>query len=245
MPAHDSANVAHVAVTDHRILRRPDAAAPRVKALPPGAAPLVAYRPGPHAPEPAELARDATLALGDEFARVGGPPDAGRRIEAQLELSLRRWPGDAPAWITRSRVHAALGDAGRAVEAARAAAALNPESELAFSQLAAAAVAAQEFEAAGEAAGKLIALNPSSVDHRLTRASAYFSANDWARAEADCRAALATQPVRPTARFMLAVCLHKRGDGEGARREFDLALKLTPGAEMRKRLTQWYGQLTR
>jgi Tfp pilus assembly protein PilF len=245
MPAQDSSNVAHVAVTDHRIPRRPAPTGPRVKSLPPGEAPLVAYRPGPHAPDPAERARDAAIALGDEFARVGGPPEAGRRAEAELERLLLRWPDDAPAWLTRSRVRAALGDGSAALDAARSAVALNPGSEVALTQLAGAAVAAQEFDAAVEATGKLIALNPSSADHRLTRATAYFSSSDWAKAEADCREALTIQPVRGNARFMLAVCLHKRGDAVGARREFDLALKLTPGAAMRRQLTQWYGELTR
>jgi Flp pilus assembly protein TadD len=69
--------------------------------------------------------------------------------------------------------------------------------------------------------------------------------NDWQKAEAECRAALAIQPVRPNARFMLAVCLHKRGDPAGGRREFDLAIKLTPSQEMRAKLVEWFDQLTR
>ena len=72
MPRRDSSNVAHVAVTDHRIRKRPDEAdAARKKMLGPGQTPLVAYRPGPHAPNAAERERDLVIALGNECAVAG------------------------------------------------------------------------------------------------------------------------------------------------------------------------------
>ena len=245
MPRSDSSNVAHVAVTDHRIPRRPTPAAPRAKVLAAGQLPLVPYRPGPHAPAPAERERDLAVALGDHCARTGAPPDLFGLVELRLDRALRTWPTDGAAWVSRSRVHTARGDSVRAIETARKAVKLNADSEVALIQLAAAAVAAEEYDAAIRAADRLIALNPSSADHRLTRATAYFSLRDWERAEADCRAALEVQPVRPNARFMLAVCRHRRGDPVGGHRELNLALKLTPSPEMRTTLTGWYAQLIR
>lgn len=245
MPRGDSSNIAHVAVTDHRIPRHPDPGGPRAKGLAPGRTPLVAYRPGPHAPDPADRDRDLGIALGDECARGGASPDLWWVIERKLDRALAAWPADGAAWLARSRVHAARGDGVRAVAAARAAVGLNPESEVGLIQLAGAAVAADDYETAAAAATRLIGLNPSSADHRLTRATAYFALKDWARAEADCRAALGIQPMLPKARFMLAVCVHQRGDAAGGRRELDLAVKLTPGPEMRATLSKWYGQLTR
>ncbi len=245
MPARDSSNVAHVAVTDHRIMKRPDAGGVRAKVLAPGQQPLVAYRPGPYAPSAAERERDLAIALGNEMARTGAAPDRWRQLDARLDRVLRRGPDDGPAWLTRSRSYTARGEGERAIEAARAAVALNPESEVALGQLAAAALAAEEYELVIRTAQKLIALSPSSADHLVTRATAYFSLKDWARAQDDCRAALAIQPVRPNVRFMLAVCLHKGGDAGAGRRELDLVLKLTPTPEVRAKLTDWYGQLTR
>lgn len=245
MPARDSSNVAHVAVTDHRIMRRPDAGGPRARSLAPGQLPLVPYRPGPHAPAAAERDRALAIALGDECARGGAPPDLLHLAAARLDRALDAGPTDGPVWLTRSRVHAAQGDGLRAVEAARSAAGLDRDSEVALNQLAGAAMAADDYETAIRTADTLIALNPSSADHRLTRATAYFSRNQWEQAEADCRAALAIQPVRPNARFLLAVCRHKQGDPAGARRELDLALKLTPAPEMRTNLSRWYAQMTR
>jgi len=245
MPRRDSSNVAHVAVTDHRIMRRPDTGDARTKVLAAGQTPLVAYRPGPHAASAAERERDLAIALGDECARSGAPPGLWAFVEARLDRALDLWPADAPTWITRSRVRAARGDGPRAVEAARNAVAIKPDSEVALIQLAGAAIAADDYESAARAAERLITLNPSSADHRLTRATAYFSLKDWAKAEENCRAVLAIQPVRPNARFMLAVCVHKRGDAAGGKRELDLALRLTPSSEVRATLSKWYAQLTR
>ena len=95
-----------------------------------------------------------------------------------------------------------------------------------------------------ETATRLVALNPSSAEHLLSRASAHLFLGDWEKAEADCRAALAIQPLQANARFLLAVCRHRRGDPAGARAEFDLAAKLTPEAG-REQLAEWYRQLTR
>ncbi len=245
MPARDSSNVTHVAVTDHRIMKRPDEGNPRAKVLPQGQMPLIAYRAGPHAPPASERERDLAIALGNEFARNRTSPDRWRVIEAELNRTLRRWPGDAPAWVARSRVFAAQGRGEFAVEAARVGVAFIPDSEVALTQLAGAAIEANDFELAIQTTEKLVALNPSAPEHLLTRATAYFSLLDWERAEEACRAALDIQPVRPNARFMLAVCRYKRGDAAGGRRELDLAIKMTSNAEMRATLAEWYRQLTR
>lgn len=245
MPARDSSNVTHVAVTDHRIMRRPDSGQPRAKVLGANQMPLVPYVFGPHAPDGSERNRDYAIALGNEFTRGGASPDRLRAAELALERSLERWPNDGTAWLTLSRVHGVRGASARAVEAARSAVALNANSEVALIQLAGVEIAAEDFVGAARTAESLIALNPSSADHRLTRATAYFSLKDWAKAEEECRASLTIQPVRPSARFMLAVCLHKRGAAAAGRQELDLALKLTPAPEMRTQLTAWYEQFTR
>jgi tetratricopeptide (TPR) repeat protein len=244
MPRLDSSNVVHVAITDHRIMRKPDAGGAKAKALGPGRTPLVPYRSGPHAPAAVERDRDFAIALADECVRSGAPAGLWQAVETQLDRVSDMWPADSQVWIARSRVYGARGNGRRAIDAANTAVELVPESEVALIQLAGAAMAADDFATAIHAAGTLIALNPSSADHRQTRATAYFSLNDWAQAESDCRAALAIQPVRPNARFMLAVCLHQRGDAAGGRRELDLAIKLTPSPEMRDKLSRWYAELT-
>ncbi len=245
MPARDSSNVVHVAITDHRISRRPEPGRSRAAALPPGAMPLVGYRAGPHAPSAEERERDRMIALGNEFGRGGATPDRLRTVADGLDRALGRWADDGAAWVARSRVHQARGEVARAVAAARSAVALNPASEAALVQLAGAAVAARDYESAVRAADTLIALNPSSADHVLTRASALFGLHDWVRAEADARAALAIQPVQPKARLIVAVCRHHLGDPAAGRRELELALALAPSFELRAALAASYAQSTR
>ncbi|HSQ54300.1 MAG TPA: tetratricopeptide repeat protein [Gemmata sp.] len=245
MPTRGSSNVVHVAITDHRIMRRPDEGTPQGKMLSPGEMPLVAYHAGPHAPEAAERERDLAIALGNEFVRSGTSPDRWDVVEFKLDSWLQRHPGDWNGWITRSRMFIGRGEARSAVEAAHRAVELHPDSETALVQLAGAAVDGSEYKEAVEAASRLIALNPSSSDHRLTRASAYFFLEEWDKTEADCRAAIAIHPIQANARFMLAVCRHKRGDAESARQEIDLALKMTPDDEGRTRLAKMYDAATR
>jgi tetratricopeptide (TPR) repeat protein len=245
MPRRDSANVAHTALTDHRILKRPDSGAPRHGRLPPGEFPLVPYPPGPHAPPATERERDRAIALANEFARSRPPGELGLATGMMLEDSLRRWPRDGAALLARSRAHASRGNAAGAVEDARAAVALEPDLEVALVQLAGAAVAADNYELAIQSADRLVTLSPSSVDHRITRAVAYFSLEEWAKAATDCRAALAIQPLHPNARFTLAVSLHKQGDAPGGRRELEAALRLTPKPQAREFLAESYRKLTR
>src|SRR5262245_1211428 len=245
MPHRDSANIAHVAVTDHRLMKRPDAGGARAKVLGPGLTPLVACPPGPHAPAGAERDRDFAIALGNELSRGGASSALGASADARLDRVLGMWPADGATWITRSRVRVSRGDARGGLEAAHTAVGLCPASEVALIQLASAAIAAEDYDSAARAAERLIDINPSSSDHRLTCATAYFWMKDWERAEANCRAVLAIQPLRPNARFMLAVSLHRRGDAAGSRREFDLALALTPSADTRAQLVRWYDELVR
>ena len=245
MPKQPSTNVAHVAVTDHRIRRVPDGGGAKSNVLPAGAPPLVAYRAGPHAPPPAERDRDFAIVLANEYARTGTSPDRWRSSFALLDAALARWPDDGAARLALSQALVRHRDGPGAIGAARAAVARAPASEVALIQLAGAALAADDNETALEAATKLIDLNPTSVDHRLSRASARLARNDWPGIEADARAALALEPTRGNARFLLAVALHKRGDATGAKREFDLVLKVTPDPATRANLTKWFASATK
>jgi tetratricopeptide (TPR) repeat protein len=245
MTKRESANVAHTALTDHRILKRPDSGAAKSQNLPPGQFPLVAYAPGPHAPPPWERDRDWAIALGNEFARTNPPLYLWLPAEAKLDHSLRRWPADGPLLLARSRAFLSRGNPKGGVEVAQVAVALEPDSEVALVQLAGAAVAADDFALAVRTADKLIPLNPSSIDHRLTRAVAYLYLNDWQKAESDCREALAIQPLHPNGHFMLAVCLHKQGNPIAGQRELDIALRLAPTPQVRSALLDEYRRLTR
>jgi hypothetical protein len=247
MPRGDSSNIAHASVTDHRVLRRPvEAAAPR--ALPPGAAPLVAFRSSPYSPPEAERER----ALGVALAHVAGklPPGSPTRslvdemARDRLDASLKKWRGDAEAWAALSAARAG-GDAGERLDAAEKAARLAPESEVALTQLAEAALAAGRADRTAEVATRLVAMNPSSVEPLLLRARAFAEQNDWEKAESDCRAALRIHPLHQGARLLLGICRHHRGDPAGGRREAETAATLATSPQQAAALRDWYRRATR
>ncbi|HET6574017.1 MAG TPA: tetratricopeptide repeat protein [Fimbriiglobus sp.] len=243
MPKADSSNIAHAAITDHRVRRRPGAD-DRTPARQTAGAPFVPYRPGPHAPEEAERDRDWAIAVGRV---VGGNPAArslGRPVVERLTAALARWPRDAEAWEVLASVRGAAGDGPGAVEAARSAVAAAPESESALSRLALEATQAGDLDAALRAADRLVELNPTAVNHRLTRANVYIRRRDWANAEADAKAVLAIQPLYWKARLFQAVCRHHRGDPAGAKAEAAVAAGLIPSESVRAAYLRWFREQT-
>lgn len=241
MPARDSSNIVHAAVTDHRVPRRPGTA-PAPPPVP-GEPPLVAYAAGPHAPPSAERDRDRAVAFGQEVVRAhaGGSvdPELVRATRAQLEATLERWPGDAPAWGALAGVHLARRDPAAAVVAARRAVALAPDSDPYRARLVEAATAAEDFALAAAAAEPLVARNPGSADHRAALATALVCLKRWDRAEAEARAALAVHPLHSGARLIAATCRSRLGDPAAARTELDRALRFAPAAG-RAATTDWF-----
>ena len=246
MPKAGSANIAHASVTDHRVLRRPTRPTPSAGAKP-GAVPLVAFGGTPQ-PEPG-AGRDLGVALGRLALRQpqGSPQErvAGRSAQDRLTASLAVWPGDADAWVALAYARSALGESDGRLAAATRAARLAPDSEAALMEVAAAALAAGQTERAVQAATALIAMTPSSTEHRLSRASAYALKRDWPAAEADCRAALKLQPLHPMARLILAVGLNRQGNSEAGQREVEAAVGLATDPQQKKAYRDWYQRETR
>jgi predicted CXXCH cytochrome family protein len=250
MPKSDSSNIVHAAVTDHRVLRRPQPASPRTSPAPPDAVPLAPFLPGPNAPPEAERERDLGVAL----TRIYPPELDGvreyrsaiaRLAEPRLLESLKIWPGDAVAWTALGAARYARGDVGGSLEACRAAVKLDAKSESALAALAFAATQAGDFDTALRAADELIRMNPSSTEHRLTRAAANLLQKEWARVEGDCRAALEIYPLLAEARLLTAVARHHQGDRVAARREFEAALRLSHNPRQKAVYEGFYRQHTR
>ena len=228
------------------IPRRPGTPdAPRT--LPPGATPLVPFRAGPHAPPPAERERDLGIAL----ARLAGRTPGGVRHTVgafaadRLTASLGVWRGDAPAWLALSTARAARGEGRDRLEAATAAAATAPESDLALGELADAATASTRLDVALDAANKLVERNPRAVDYLLIRAVVFHRQKEWEKAEVDCRAALRIHPLHAKAHLYLGVVRHRRGDAADGRREFDTAMRLATTEWQQEGFLDWFERETK
>ena len=247
MPRPASANIPHTSITDHRVPRTSTTRSPTPRGLPFGTPPLVRFRVGPLSPPPEELERDLGIAL-SRFAAIAPPKviaasDVRWMAAERLKASLARWPGDAVAWEARAAAYTKE-DAAEKFKAASTAVALAPQSESALIALVEAADRAGHRDVALDAAGKLIGMSPTSTNAFLARAFVYLSSGDWAKAEADCRAALRIQPIHPEAHLYLAICLFKLGDLQGSEREAETAARLEANPHERAYLRSWYQRAT-
>ena len=240
MPRADSTSIAHASVTDHRILRKPGPALPP-KGLPPGANPLVAFRPDVAHPE---MDRDLGIALARLAANLTPGSTAqwlmGKQARERLLVHLSNHKGDVDAWIAMGMARGACGEPKERLAAAENAAKLAPDSEVALAAVAEAALANGRFDRAEEASTKLIGMSPRSVEHYATRATARALRKQWAKAEEDCRAALAIHPLHPQSRLILAACLHGQGNAEAGKIEAETAYGLATKPAQKSAFRDWF-----
>ncbi|HEV2970494.1 MAG TPA: tetratricopeptide repeat protein [Pirellulales bacterium] len=249
MPRLTSSNVAHTSITDHQIPRKPDVQS-KHRGLLPGAIPIVAFPIGPHVPTVAEQERDLGIAMARAISHIPAEETEIRQVIAsmsasRLTASVSTWRGDTPAWMALSRAQETLNDVRSRLDSATTAAALAPESDEAQGKLAAAAAAAGKLDIALAAANETVRMSPTSVEAFLIRAWVFLLQQDWVRAEADCRAALAIHPLHPRAHLLLGICRYRRGDPTGGGREADLAASLATTPQLRTNFRDLYRSQTR
>jgi predicted CXXCH cytochrome family protein len=245
MPRAASSDVAHAAVTDHRILRSPGKA-PRTKPeLGPGDAPLLAFHRDPvRGPDP-ELDRDLGLALvqvSDRFDPRYEETLLGR-ARVLLKRALDRAPGDVAAAAGQGRALVTLQRPAEGLAVLEQAVARAPRDETALHGAARAALALRRLDAALGYARRLVEVNPWSADYRALLASIQAEREDWDGALEAARAALALDPADIKARTVLVSRHLARNDRAAARAEFGRLLALGPPQEADLRI--WFEKRTR
>lgn len=249
MPSLESSNIAHAAVTDHRVLRKSDRGMrpEGVMALLPGELPLALFRDGHDAPNDVSAKRDLGLGLIEWLGRnwSGGPVPGGldERALGLLDESLGVWPDDVPALEARAY---ALGMTGRLTEARAAfeeTLARAPRRETTLVYAAHVAQAAGLVEAPITYWERAIAVNPWSWRYHHHLADRLAEAKQWERATAACAAALRLNPTNVDTRKILIACLLRLGDPVKARSELEAVLALEP--LKRKEWQTWFTELTR
>jgi Flp pilus assembly protein TadD len=241
MPPIATSDIAHTALTDHRILRRPDDEAP---APPPGAGAgemrLVYFRRGERVNlrEPA-LARDNGVAL-MQLARQPMPAALHRRFSQEalplLRTALDDWPGDVPAREAEALALRLQGRSEEALSACEAVLARAPGRELTLSDAASIAEQLGRRRAAIDYLRRAAAVNPWHPEYRASLARLLAEDEEWAAAVPECEAALRLAPTDGATRQVLIRCCLRAGDKERAAREFDDLLTLQPrgAADLRR-----------
>jgi len=240
MPRSSSTDIAHVAVTDHRILRQPDREPPP-PAPRPGEALLIPFHRAPATAGEEEQARDLGLGL-MEFAAQAPPGPVrgsiGRLALPLLEKATAAAPDDLSAWeaLGRSRRFCdRLPDALGAYEAALARA---PGRELAVTEAAGVAGQMGKIDLAIDYWQRGIRISPRRPHYHHQLALLLLRREQIAEALEHCETALRLNPASVEARVLEVVCLLKKGQKEQARTAFDRLMALKPVKE--EELRRWF-----
>ena len=240
MPKAASTSIVHTAVTDHRVLRRPDPGPAAKESIPPGELPLTAFGSPPRWPADPERERDLAVTLA---GRPQLDPALARQVADRLQAFTEHHRGDAAAWEALATVRPVLGDAAAALAAAEAAVRARPEGEKALGIAAEAALRAGRPDRAREYATRAVAANPGDPQHRFTLATALMDEGRFADAERELEALLAVTPNHPLARASRAVCWYKQGRARDAISELDRAAAINPAEAATVR--NWFSARTR
>jgi tetratricopeptide (TPR) repeat protein len=240
MPRGDGSNIAHSAITDHRIPRRPDRPDPAPRSDP---APLslvvfppdqadsgdprdlglvlaeIADRPYP---EPVRRVV-AHRAVGLLREAVAGAPDD---LLALQELAIALWRDQAPG--------EALATLERVLQQA-------PRRELTLEKAARVAMELGDNELSIAYWRRCIEVNPYSEEAHASLAQCLAFRREWAAAAAEGRAALRLDPFDYRTRMLLINCLVRAGEKEQARAEFDTLLAFHPPDP--DGLRRWFDEL--
>jgi hypothetical protein len=246
MPRFQSNNIAHTALTDHRILRRPKPAGlgPGERVLLPAEAPIVRFPPNAPVVQNADADRDLGLGLMD-FARKYPALNrqAAERALPLLNAAAEAHPDDVAAWEAKGqalRIELRWPEALAAFEMALDKA---PERE---ASLQAAAELADDLGRKDDAIAywqRVLAVDPWNPGGLFRLAVLLADRHDWQEAVAACVASLRLHPASVEARMLLVRCHLQTGNRDEARKEFATVLALRPGDE--PALRRWFAEQTR
>jgi hypothetical protein len=243
MPRGDTSNVAHTAITDHRIVRRPAAAAPGDG---PADLALVPFHGGPFGGGDAGGQRDLGLALCQMLDRPLPEAQGGRLARQACGLlgpAVASAPDDVPA---QEKLGLALWKDKRpreALDVLEKALRQAPRRELALEKAALVSVELGDYERSTGYWQRLLAVNPHSWQSHGFFGQTLAFRKQWPAAADECRAALRLDPFQVPTRMLLIDCLVHMGEEKQARAEFDTLLALRPPDL--DRLRRWFDELTR
>lgn len=242
MPTNSNTNIAHTSLTDHRILRDPTISIAVSNDL--ADVPVLVPYFQSELLSPEERGRNLAIALSKFSEKMPATlPIKQRSVTTSKELlskSLDLWKNDTDGWLALSSLEMGAGNSQGAIQALQSAMRANPKDENVLSLLAFMAESSGRLELALGALNDLIAANPSSQDYRLKRMVMYVSGGDFFQAEAECRELLRINPLQPTARLVLGMCLYGAGEKKAGRKEIDIALNLATSPQQRDAIQGWF-----
>jgi hypothetical protein len=237
MPRYNSADIAHTAVTNHRVPRRPESADPPAKDDIPT---LVNFFHG-RKPNDPDADRDVGLAL----VHADHLPGPRRTAVAELclpllEAAAARHPSDVPAAEGLGWALACLGRPADALDAYRRALEEAPGREQTLILAAQAAEGVGRFDDALGFRQRLTALNPYLGEYHADAAKLLARKQDWPAVVRSAEAALRLTPAAKEPRMLLVAGLVRQGERPRAAAELETLIRLSPADEAA--LRQWFAR---
>lgn len=245
-PLHTS-NIAHTAMTDHRIRRyaeAPDQPAPAPRPLRRAEIPLLHFHRKPNESADPGINRDLGLALTVLARDAEGTPFAdqlGRLALPLLEEATTIDPNDVFAlhgygyslWLGR-REREALAVYERAL-------AKEPNLERTLVEAAQLAVELGDRDGAIRFWQRAIRVDPYRSNYHAQLAELEAARQDWAAARDSCRSALRLNAMRTDVRKLLIKCNVKLGSDIDAKSDLAILLRLEPADA--ESLKKWFSEL--
>lgn len=244
MPRFENTDIVHAAITDHRVLRKPESkgnATPPMAKSPDG---LHLFREG-RGLAPADRDR----ALGLALARLGRiSPPANRRpffdkAMPFLDAAFTAHGDDLPVGLERSALLRALGKKEESLALARALNERDPDNEDILVELIQAAMGAGRSDWAIPRARDLAARDPRSAEWGQLLAEAQAADQRWEEVVQTARGITRVHPLLARPRMMAIEALTKLRRSEEARAEFETLLGMR-GTE-RDGIISWYHAMRR
>lgn len=241
-------DVPHTMITDHRVLRRPDASVNTSTDdwLRSGEVPLVHFhRKLVEQPDP-EIDRDlgiALMRLADSQPSAAVVRSLAERALPLLETALNRQPDDWDACEAKGNALWFLGqliDANLEYERVLL---KEPERETTLYLAARLNLSLRRPDHARELARRAIQVNPWRWEFHQTLAKADMQRQAWSDAISACQEVLKLNAVELETRHLLVMCYLRQGERTRAKEEFDALMALKPPD--REKLRHWFEQVSK
>jgi tetratricopeptide (TPR) repeat protein len=224
MSVAGSSNIAHTAVTDHRILRKPDTTkagfqAPRK--LRPNEIPLVHFHRDHIDIRNSDNVRDLGIALVEIAAPLAVIPLAEMALP-MLETSLNLHPDDFAAWEAKASLLFILHKDAEAMTAYETVLSRIPDRETSLIGAATLAMVMDRKEAAVNYWRRAVAVDPWRSDYHVKLASVLMALEKWQEAAVECEAALKLNPADVEMRKLAVECYRRSGEKEKERKEAEI-----------------------
>ena len=222
-----SSNIAHTAITDHRIVGR--RAAPSKKpprSFRPDDVPLVHFH-GKFLEAGDDVERELGIALA-QLARDLKRSEPARLALQRLEKSLQKWPGDPDALLAKGISLTMLKKTHDALETFVTLLADHPDREEGLVWAASLAQALGENDKAISYWQRAIAVSPYVSENHYALGYLHSQGKKWKEALLESRKALQINPARLDARKLLILGYLRLGDRKRAQEEFDVFQSFGP-----------------